>query len=168
MDALIKDFPDIQATIECGFTLKRVRNMIRTYSQIHHTYKYSEHSSIIWSLWPNDLVFVYKIIDYGFQSTCSPFNFRFRACYKQGISFHSGNYRVSIHSETHTWHDKNIQSNASTDKYSEHSSFIWPVCSKGWVFVYEWSDSGFESTSSKLNFRFSWFCGRTSLTFRQL
>ena len=28
-----KEFLDIQATIECGFTLKRVRDIIRTYSQ---------------------------------------------------------------------------------------------------------------------------------------
>ena len=28
-----KEFLDIQATIECGFTLKRVHDMIRTYSQ---------------------------------------------------------------------------------------------------------------------------------------
>ena len=27
-----KEFLDIQATIECGFTIKRVRVMIRTYS----------------------------------------------------------------------------------------------------------------------------------------
>ena len=38
---------DIQATIECAFTLKRVRDMTRTYSQMHRTDKYSEHSSII-------------------------------------------------------------------------------------------------------------------------
>ena len=44
---------DIQATIECGFTLKRVRDMTRTYSQMHRTDKYSEHSSIIWPVWPN-------------------------------------------------------------------------------------------------------------------
>ena len=48
-----KEFLDIQATIECGFTLKRVRDMTRTYSQMHRTDKYSEHSSIIWSVWPN-------------------------------------------------------------------------------------------------------------------
>ena len=29
-----KEFLDIQATIECGFTLKRVRDMIKTYSQV--------------------------------------------------------------------------------------------------------------------------------------
>ena len=29
-----KEFLDIQATIECGFTLKRVRDMIKTYSDV--------------------------------------------------------------------------------------------------------------------------------------
>ena len=42
-----------QATIECGFTLTRVCDMTRTYSQMHRTDKYSEHSSIIWPVWPN-------------------------------------------------------------------------------------------------------------------
>ena len=32
-----KEFLDIQATIECGFTLKRVRDMTRTYS---HSFLY--------------------------------------------------------------------------------------------------------------------------------
>ena len=27
----------MQATVECGFTLKRVRDMTRTYSQMHRT-----------------------------------------------------------------------------------------------------------------------------------
>ena len=36
----------IQATIECEFTLKRVRDMKRTYSQMHRADKYSEHSPI--------------------------------------------------------------------------------------------------------------------------
>ena len=48
-----KELLDIQATIECGFTLKRVRDMIRTYSQMHHADKYSQHSSIIWPVWQN-------------------------------------------------------------------------------------------------------------------
>ena len=29
-----KEFIDIQTTIECGFTLKRVHDMIRTYSKL--------------------------------------------------------------------------------------------------------------------------------------
>ena len=43
-----KEFLDIQATMECEFTLKRIRDMTRTYSQMQRTDKYSEHSSIIW------------------------------------------------------------------------------------------------------------------------
>ena len=34
------------------------------------------------------------------------------ACFKQGVSWHSGDYRVWIHPETRTGYDKNIQSNA--------------------------------------------------------
>ena len=33
--ALNKEFLDIQATIECGFTLKRVRDMTKTHSQMN-------------------------------------------------------------------------------------------------------------------------------------
>ena len=44
-----------------------------------------------------------------FESSCSHLNFRFRACFEQGVPWHSGNYRVWIHSETRTWHNKNIQ-----------------------------------------------------------
>ena len=50
---LSKEFLDIQRTIECRFTVKRVHDMIRTYSQMHHTDKYSRHSSIIWPVWLN-------------------------------------------------------------------------------------------------------------------
>ena len=125
--------------------------MTRTYSQIHHTDKYPEHSSIIWSGWPNGWMFVFELSGSGFESSCSHLNFGFCACFKQGVLWHSGNYRVWIHSEMHTWHDKNIKSNAPADKHSEHSSIIclgWP---NGWVFVYELSGSGFKSSCSHLN-----------------
>ena len=79
---------------------------------MHHTDKYSQHSSIIWPVWLNGWVFVYELSGCGFESSCSHLNFRFRACFEQGVPWHSGNYRVWIHSETRTWHDKNIQSNA--------------------------------------------------------
>ena len=39
-----KEFLDTQATTECGFTQKRVCDMIRTYSQMHYRNKYSQHS----------------------------------------------------------------------------------------------------------------------------
>ena len=45
-------------TIECGFTPKCICDMTRTYSQMHHTDKYSEHSLIIRPVWPNGWVFV--------------------------------------------------------------------------------------------------------------
>ena len=35
----------------------------------------------------------------------------FGACFDEGVAWHSGNYRVWIHSDTRTWHGKNIQSN---------------------------------------------------------
>ena len=36
MPASSKDFPHIQATTECGLTLKRVRGMISRYSKFYH------------------------------------------------------------------------------------------------------------------------------------
>ena len=42
-----KGFLDIQAIIECEFTLKRARDMIITYSEMHRTDKYSQLSSTI-------------------------------------------------------------------------------------------------------------------------
>ena len=48
-------------TIECRFTLTLVRDMIITYCEMHRTDKYSQHSSIIWPIWPNGWVFVYEL-----------------------------------------------------------------------------------------------------------
>ena len=97
MPALSKKFLDIQATIEYGFTLKRVRDMTRTYSQMHRTDKYSQHSSIIWPIWLNGWVFVYERSGCGFESICNHLNFRFRVCFEEGVPWHWGNYGVWIH-----------------------------------------------------------------------
>ena len=35
---------------------------------------------------------------------------KYRSCFNQRVRWHSFNYRVWIHSETRTWHDKNTQS----------------------------------------------------------
>ena len=48
-----KEFFNIQATVECGFTLKLVRDMIKTYNQMHRTDEYSQLSSIISPVWLN-------------------------------------------------------------------------------------------------------------------
>ena len=83
---------------------------IQAYSQMHRADEYSKHSSIIWPIWPNSLVFVYELSGCGFESSWSHLNFRFLVCFQQGVLWHSGNYRVWILSEMRTWHDKNIQS----------------------------------------------------------
>ena len=45
--------------------------MIRKYSKIHLTDKYSQHSSIIWPVWLNGRVFSYELSGFGFESSCS-------------------------------------------------------------------------------------------------
>ena len=87
-------------TIECRFTLKLVRDMIITYSQMHRTDKYSQHSSIIWPVWLNGWVFVYELSGCGFECRCCHLNFRYGTCcqarhmalppVKQGVPWHSG------------------------------------------------------------------------------
>ena len=131
-----KDFLDIQATIECGFTLKRLRDMIRTYSQMHRTNKYSQHSSIIWSVSLNVWVFLYEMCGWRFAFSCSHLYFRFRACFEQGVPSHSGNCRVSIHSECVREMITTYRQIHPTDKYSQQSSIISPIWLNGWVFVY--------------------------------
>ena len=78
-------FLDIQATIECELTLKRVHDMTRTYTQMHRTDKYSEHSLIIWPVWIKSCVFMYELSGSGIASACSDFSFRYRASFEQGI-----------------------------------------------------------------------------------
>ena len=57
----------------------------------------------------NVWVTVYEVSGSGFEFSCTHLNFRFCACFEQGVPWHSYNYRIWIHSETRTWHDKNIQ-----------------------------------------------------------
>ena len=59
----------------------------------------------------NGWEFVYKLSGSGFNSSCSHLNFRFRTWFEQGVPWYSANHRVWIHSETLTWHGKNIQLN---------------------------------------------------------
>ena len=58
-----------------------------------------------------------------------------------------------------------------TDKYSQHSSIIWPVLLNGSVFIYKLSGCGFEFHCSHLNFRYGncfeqgvpWYSGKYSV-----
>ena len=96
-----KEFLDIQATMEWGFTLKRVRDMTRIYCQMHCRDKYPQHSSIIRSVWPNGWVFFYELSGSGFESSCSHLRdnlsvlFQFAALYLYVFHF-SGTRVISI------------------------------------------------------------------------
>ena len=68
---LAGSFLTFRQSIECGFTLKLVGDMIITYSQMHRTDKYLQHSSIIWPVWLNGGVFVCELSGCGFESCCS-------------------------------------------------------------------------------------------------
>ena len=93
--ALSKEFLDIQITIECGFTLKLVRDMTRTYSQMNRTDNYPEHSSIIWPVWPSGWVFVYKLSGSGCKTSCSHLN-----------SFFINHYYMQINEKDYfIWHN---------------------------------------------------------------
>ena len=111
-----KEFLDKQANIECGHTLKCVRDMIITYSQIYRTDKLSRHSSIIWSVWPNSWMFGYELSGCRFESSCGHWNFIYRTCFEQGVPWYLGKYRVCIHSEMLTWHNNDIESNVLLKK----------------------------------------------------
>ena len=76
-------------TMECGFILKLVRNMIITYSQMHRTDKYSQHSSIIWPNWLNGWLFVYELIGNRFESRCRHLNLRYSTGFEQAVPWHS-------------------------------------------------------------------------------
>ena len=97
-------------TVECRFTLKRVR-ISRTYSHMHDRDEYSQQISIIWPVWLNGWVFVYELSDCGFKSLLH-LNFRYSSGWSKEFLDFQTNYRVYIHYKTRTWNDKNIQSNA--------------------------------------------------------
>ena len=69
-----RDSLTFRQTIACGFTQKLVRDMIITYSQMHRTDKYWQHSSIIWPVWLNGWLFVYQLSGCGFESRCCHLN----------------------------------------------------------------------------------------------
>ena len=105
---------------------------------MHHTDKYSQHSSIIWPVWLNGWVFVYELSGCGFKSSCNHLNFRFCACFKQGVPRHSGNHRVWIHYEMHMCHDKNIQSN-TLHRYVLTTQLNYLACLAKWLSVCLWT-----------------------------
>ena len=56
-------------------------------------------------IWLNGWLFVGELSGCGFEFRCCHLNFRYRACFEQGVSWHLG---VWIHYETRTSHNKSI------------------------------------------------------------
>ena len=103
----------------------------------HVTHAFQSQSTVR-PAWLNGWEFIYELSGCGFESSFSHLNFRFCACFEQGVPWHSGKYKVCIHSETRVWHDKNIQSNVQcTDKYSQHSSIKASLAN--WLSVQLWT-----------------------------
>ena len=67
-----------------------------------YTDKDSQHSSVIWPVWLNGWVFVYKLSGFGFECS-SHLNFRYCASFKQWVSWHSG--KDSASSPYMTWQE---------------------------------------------------------------
>ena len=116
--------------------------MIRTYHQMHLTDKYSQFGSVIWSVWPNDWVFLYEISCFGFESCCIHLNFI--------QTFIECGFTVKLVGDM----IRTLSQLYRTDKYSQTSYIIWSFWSYFWVIVFVLSGSGFKSTCSHLNFRF--------------
>ena len=101
MGKLIQVLPNYLEISDCSWTW--------THNHLVHKRTLNHLAKMVWPIWLYDWVFIYELSDFGFESSSSHLNFRFRACSEQGVSWHSGNCRVWIYSEMRTWHDKNIQ-----------------------------------------------------------
>ena len=73
-------------------------------------------------------MFLCELSGCGFESRRSHLNFRFRACFEQGVSWHSGNYSVWIQSETRAWHQNIKLEKDYFAVYSHHQEMI--ICTQ--------------------------------------
>ena len=89
------------------------------------------------------LVFVYELSGCAFESRCCHLNFRYGACF-EGVPFQA---IIECRFSLKLLRDMIITYShmQRPDKYSQHSSIIWPVWLNGSVFVYEPRGCGFES-----------------------
>ena len=142
--------------IACRFTLKLVRDMIITYSQMHHTDTYSQHNSIIWPVLLNGWMLVYKLGWLWVQIKLLSLNFQI---WRLLVARNSLTFRQTIECKFPLKLVREMIISCSqmhsTDRYSQHNSIIWPVWLNGWAFVYELSGLEFKSRCCNLNFRYS-------------
>ena len=125
----------VVSPIICLFRNLSIKSLISIKTFQYKSYLFSLHTYwclyFTWDVikWLVIICCVSKECGSGFESSCSHFTFRFRTCFEQGVPWHSGNYRVWIHSETRTWHDKNIQS--QNILWNNSSIQMWST-SKDW------------------------------------
>ena len=158
-------------TIECGISLKLVRDMIIIYSQMYRTEKYSQRSSIVLPVWLNGWVFVYELSGYRFEITLLSIKLQiwgllqasgpltFRKATECGFTLKLVRDMIIRYSQMHR-----------ADKFSQHSSIIWPVWLSVRSSVLLWTKSFWfpvQLQSFKLQV-LRLLRARSSLTFRQL
>ena len=110
-------------SVRCGFTLKLVRDMIITYSQMHRKDKYSQQSSIIWPVWQNDWVFVCELSGCGSNLVAVTYTSDMAPASSKEFLDIQANYTVLIHSETRTWHDNKTRWNIVMFQQSSQSTY---------------------------------------------
>ena len=130
--------------------MKHVRELRRTYHQVHRTGKYSQHSSIFWPAWLNGWLFVYQPSGCGFESICSHLNFRLRACFKQGVPWDSGNYKDSLLNTHLRWQEDTVNWRC---RYVLLTQLNYLTSLAKWLSV-RLRGCVLESSSSHFNFRY--------------
>ena len=139
---LSKEFLCIQTTIECRLTLKRVRDIIRTYSQMHSTDKYSQYSLIVCPVWLNGWVFVYELSGCEFESRCramfiNKLSILVKKSWSDGFGFSEETWRVLFQSMFSISFSKAFGSELWNDLFSftlcSWTPVSCPRTSRNWV-----------------------------------
>ena len=120
LETVARNRRDIWSSSDCNWT--RTQNQLIRKQTLTYLAKLAKWLSCVVSTYLNgafDCIFLSCQYAFHRESTLySCLNFKrclkfkwlqYRAYFEQGVPWLSGNYRVWIHSETHTWHDKNIQ-----------------------------------------------------------
>ena len=94
------------------------------------TQSFGQTDQMVESVWPNGWVFVYELSGSEFESSCSHLNSDYAP-----VSSKEFHYRVWIHSETRTWHDKNIQYTMKFFFAKTVNGFHWPFAHIPKIFI---------------------------------
>ena len=116
--------------------------MTATGPELRTTYFVNEHSTI-WPVWPNGWVFFYELSGSGFEFSCRKLNFRFCACFEQGVPWHSANIECEFTL-------KRVRGMTRTYSQLNCSNFKLKLCVKGFGIAPIVKESTFEGVWNKL------------------